>query len=170
MRWAAGAKVRRPQRYGVFFVLRAWDALLAEHTEDSISTEQLAAQASALAVEFGTSGACVDEAVVARVVAGHSAEASTVAAFAGGVLAVEVMKVLQGKGAPSYVFLALDGLAGHAQSVDPRMPFGAKYTPPGQATPTAGDNDNDDVVLVDGAQQATPASAAGEEDDCVLLD
>jgi len=170
MRWKAAAKIRRPERYGVFFVLRAWTALTATHAAVDISEQQLHTAAASLACDFGAGEGAVDPAVVRRVILGHSAEASPVAAFAGGVLAVEVMKVLQCKSAPSFVFLAVDGLAGHAQSVDPRMPFGSKYTSPGtaagQRSNAAGD-DEPDVLLVGGEGGGVEA---GEEDDCVLLD
>ncbi len=179
MRWPAGLRIRRAERYGVFFLLRAWDTLRSEHETTAITVEQLCAAAVALAGEFGVEGSVIDTQVADRIVAGHRAEASPVAAFVGGVLSVEVMKVLQCKAAPAFVFIALDGLTGHAQSVDPRIPFGSKYTPPGlpanaKSSSAVSDGDaDDDVQLVDGGVPATAPGAAdadGDADDCVLLD
>ena len=149
-RTPAARTVRRAgAKYGAFLALRA----VSEGKED------VQTRADALGESFGLPKGTADADTVHAVVSGFGAESPAASAITGGLVAVEVVKAVQGKGAPSFCFLVVDGRSGDSRAVDPTSSL-HRYEPPfvqvDAPAPTEAaaddvllDDDDGDIVLAD---------------------
>ena len=89
----------------------------------------LSVAAATLATACGLPSDTASPAVAAEVVRCRGTQDPSACALVGGLLAVEVTKVLQRKGMPAFHLVVFDGRSGESRAVDLTSPL-ARYDPP----------------------------------------